>query len=1012
MESPLYPISNEQAKANFLQKCLSKKVKTVICSSLFALTVGQNSSVGAVDVINEADIANNSSVEDNTYILDGGTFDVTTSLNMASSATPNLTVDSADTSLRMNNAGGNAVLVTLKDFTINDGMLNVAGGGADGLRAESFEQNGGTLISHGGNVAGSGDGVKITQGGFTQNGGRIIVVGGTAGSGSDGIHIQKGGFTQNDGDLIIQGGTGNNAEGIRIDQGGFKQNGGNISANAGTGQNSMAIHVSNGGFEQNGGTLTAYAGGAVHLLHAVRIDGGNFTQNGGIINTYGGGNNSSGILVLTGSFNQTAGEINAYGGNNSYAHGIDTRSNFNQSGGAIYATGGSFSNAFGIYATGNFYKTNGDIFSVGGTAQGGRGISVANFIQMDGNTTATGGSANVAHGISGNSSFVQEGGTVTANGGTYTNAFGVSTPVFILNNGNLYATGGSNGHGLSYTLGMSMTQNDGNIVAKGGTGSNVYGIGSTTFTQNAGNTTAIGGTGNNAYGIYTTDYMYVNGVLRVERTGDAASIFINDNVSSTSLTFGANSTFTPVVDLSKPDGLASGLVQVAYDKDISIDYNAAFKPEFTNTINFTNGSRQFVFLEKLDGQIVDSFLNLQSSLTLDYSIEKINGDSQYIIKIERLSNPLDWLDGRLDYNAKNLVEALTDGLPTATGDAADALGNIYDGLDNSSNVDEMVDYAHYMARRLTPHSTARLLDLGLNQMDSVQISFNQQLANIAKSKKSQNKPIKEAWFNPISQQGNRSLAKYNASFTPAAESFSGFNLGSAQTFGNSIRGFNVHYLQGNVNGIGYDGQGDTFGISFADRLDIAGDKWLSLTAGYSYQNFDQKRLDGLNSWQSSSPKANMLRLGMTMGRSLTSNSGSTITPQISLDYTYVNFSNFSEDNKNSLGLNVNVKDYNSLKLKMGLETHKMINDRLRFSGGAFVRYELMDRRVQMHSSFIDLNSISFNTRGEAHGRVSGSLGLGLTYKAKNNMVFTLGYDLQMQERYLGHKVSANMSLSF
>ena len=714
--------------------------------------------------------------------------------------------------------------------------------------------------------------------------------------------------------------------------------------------------------------------------------------------------------------------------------------------GVVTVTGGSGIGAYGIHADGGTFSHIGSglLTATGGNGGNANAIDTKYFIHSgSGVITATGGSGINARGIYTGDTFTHSGsGLITATGGSGTRAYGIYTGATFTHSGSgtITATGGSgnDAHGL-YANNNFIHSGSGTITATGGSGNNAHGIYAfNTFTHSgSGALTAIGGTGPGAYGLYAGTTMSIDGILNTARTGAAASVYVNNfgNVP-TPLSFGSKAILSPTVDLSGAS--PSGLVQVRTG-NVDIAPGAQLKPILKNTSALALGAKvDTVFMTADNGGFIGDFA-APNTATLAFSLSKAAAGAghDYVLGTTRFMTPAQAVGVYGTGNAGRLFSGLASGLAFAGGPTADFLNALYWGVDNLQ-AHEVRGYSSAATRGLTPHDATRLPFLMQRQADAIRTDFEAQLGALALPDQAQDDQTASGivgasagnasqaegspwrtWIKPIYQVSSRYEAG-GPEFSNAKESFGGLGLGLARDFGPLLLGAEAYYLRGNTNSSTADIDSDTWGLLIGGRLHrltTPGSLFnpvIDFSAGYAYSSFDQKRRDLVNYNNTSSPGAHLVQAGLALGNRFEFGGRAALTPKIGVDYMHVWRNAYTESSNNpaSLALRVDRCEYDSLRLKAGLEFEALITQKLSLTGRAYYRFETLDRNVNMRYAFTGAPTVSGRIAGYRHDPSSVDFGLGLSYRATDNFSMSVGYTMILQDKYQGSQINAMLEWRF
>lgn len=726
--------------------------------------------LSAANIDSAAALAQNSEISESAlYILNPGVYAVTAAVNIASDARSGLALRNAATSLTVNNTLTGGAMFSLGQLTVSNGTLNAQGGAASNtlaVQARGLTLSGGTLTAQGGTGMFS-YGISVTQSGFTMNGGTADIRAG-GGRYADGMRVQ-GGMSVAGGTLTATGAGGNyptqsTSHGILVTSGGFTLSGaGAVYANGSQDStNTHGIVVNNIGFRQDGGELHA-SGGSKNNAKGLVILAGSFTQAGGLIAAAGGSDQFAYGIHSQVDIVQTGGRMEATGGSTDYAYGIATPTSMRQSAtndadSVIVATGGAAASgnaAFGISVTGNFTQNGGTLEGHGGDGVIARGFSVGRTLTQErGSIAGTGGGRDRSHGIY-SALLIQNGGSITGTGGNgsddnvhgiyavtlnqYNGSIagtggtgagnahaGIFAPTLTQNSGIIHGTGGNGpgaGHNGVTTTGV-LTQNGGEMYATGGgtAGDAAYGVWAQTLAQNYGYINAVGGAGALNNGLYINGSAAIAGALRLVRNDAAASVYVNSN----DMILKGTAIVEPVVDIAKPPGYASGLIQTVAGGTITIEPGALVQPWFLDSRNMARGVEYVssIFIDTDGGTINGEFANSGGGLTIVYTLEK-TADGRYTVTYERERELEEVLFDVPCENARALLQQYDDLLDSNPGN--ELMRNIIAFADHSQSMADLHARAAHIGKTLTPQAYTKITQTLIRTMDLPQLDLFRQL---------------------------------------------------------------------------------------------------------------------------------------------------------------------------------------------------------------------------------------------------------------------------------------------
>lgn len=996
------------------------------------------------------------------------------------------TLTATGSALRTNTS---AVRVTNGGFSQSGGDITAHGGSITGVNQSygiwitgtgEYVQDGGSLTAHGGAgnqnygvytqnsvriedgalltaTGGTGDNASgmLVYGNVTQNGGDIAL---TAGGNyyANGMYVRNGTYTMNSGTLKANANNVAYNDAFGLAASAFVQNGGSIEAKGGDSSRSRGVQIT-GTFTQNGGAITATGGGysSSHAFYAATF---NMNNNGVITADGGAGANSRGLYA--GVFNMNGGDVTASAGSENGAYGMYATT-LNQTGGTVTAegaaddvgnavaglyagtyslrggdldaAGGDGTNSHGVMAT-TMTKTGGTLDAVGGSGVGSHGVHAVTFNLEDADITATAGRADKADGLYADT-FNHNGGTVEASGsgtGIAGAASGLRAETYNLRSGVLNAAGGDGGNSRGMTA-TALEQSGGTLTATGGGAADAYGLYVEGYRQTSGTLTARGGaTDANGHGVLVATQMDIAHELRLERQGDAASVYLQNDAK---LVLESASTLTPVVDLTELMNLkddSTGLILGAADgtTKVTIYPGANMRPFFTNTRQLRRASDIYdiPFIDLKGGVIGGVFADegVQRGLFIGYTIKKI-GNDKYVFQVEYEGEVIEEVPNIPCENSKVII-GIIDGILTRDPGVA-ALNHTWDVLENSRDRQDWAARAAHVGKTMSPQAYMKFTHSLIRMADLTQSDFFRGMGTFPGRRETAGAEGAECcpttprprdwtvWASPLYQRSSR-FETTCMEFERAKEKHFGFSVGAARRFGALSLGVAAHSVRTDYKASYSDIDADSVGFVAGGRLEApaSGGGWfnprLDFSFSYARSSLDQRNLGYDYLWRKSSPRAHTYRGHITAANRLELGRRFAITPEIGIEYTHVRQSGYRDRGRSEYLFAVSKGGYDSIRPVVGVGVEALVTDRLTLTARGRVRYETKDRRASFGTESTSFAGVEYTARGEDRKGVSGMAGVGLRYAVGDRMAASLNYDLLLEDKYAAHRFEAGIGIAF
>lgn len=138
----------------------------------------------------------------------------------------------------------------------------------------------------------------------------------------------------------------------------------------------------------------------------------------------------------------------------------------------------------------------------------------------------------------------------------------------------------------------------------------------------------------------------------------------------------------------------------------------------------------------------------------------------------------------------------------------------------------------------------------------------------------------------------------------------------------------------------------------------------------------------------------------------------TLIPYLRADYTNVQNDGYTEKEDNDVALKVDKQKFDSLVFQAGLKSKYNINNVLNIFAKVSLLTELLDDETVINASFVGANTNKFEVKNKNKNETLGLVGLGLDFKAANNLDVELNYDGEFGKRYNNQAVNLGFNYKF
>ncbi|UXN04188.1 autotransporter outer membrane beta-barrel domain-containing protein [Bartonella sp. HY406] len=370
------------------------------------------------------------------------------------------------------------------------------------------------------------------------------------------------------------------------------------------------------------------------------------------------------------------------------------------------------------------------------------------------------------------------------------------------------------------------------------------------------------------------------------------------------------------------------------------------------------------------------------------------------------------------------------------------LNRAFDKLYNSRNEKELEQHA----RGLTAHDTTRLPSLTMAMHDRMTLNLQSEIDKAAQqtevpvlqaplayvepqaSSSQDSTPFLQAlpktrdrlvngntnnglsqmtfWARPMGAADR--YRAVDTSHSKLDANYGGISAGFTHRLDTIILGASVGYLRGDLSGAdGYDAKSNSFLLTAGLKTDNIAltDNFtpsFNLIGAYGYSQYDQNRRDTLGGRNQADLDVNSGRLTAQMVLSYDIRVNARLLPKVGLDYSLVRLGSYKEHG-GAIPLSVDAKNVNSMRPHIGADIMVVTSGNIELNAYGLYRYEVLDNKVGLRTSFSDASNMSFISEGENAGRSSANIGINAKVKVNDMISVAGGYDLMAARKFIGHQ---------
>ena len=567
-----------------------------------------------------------------------------------------------------------------------------------------------------------------------------------------------------------------------------------------------------------------------------------------------------------------------------------------ENGGSLITFGGNSPHTAALYVDNSFTQKAGFIYSIGG----GDYFSVGTVIVGD---------------------SIIEDGYIYALGGTGVRAYGLAGNKVIFNGGKISARSGTGVEAIGF-IATTLTQNGGVISAYAGDSDQSFALYVDLYEQNEGVLHAIGGTGELAVGVRVDGTMNIAGTLVIARQGESHSVWISKTFNSGKITIESTATIIPIVDLSKPAELASGLIGA--DVGMEIKDGAIVAPKLENTyilseVNDALVDVPFIKVGLVNSKekIVGELNNIEDTITMSYTLKKGGvDDKEYLLDIVRTKTPGEALvDGGVGTKYVDLISNVYDVVVDSSvgGDSPYwLLIKLIDAIDNSFDVDAAMDVIDSIANTNELNSALNLNDMIIRKFNTDRIGL---LGKV----------------DSISNGDQKTWANITYDYNQKGASLVGVSLGYASKSGNIAFAVEARYIDGVIFDRGVKNDGSALSVLATVEYFLAGGKVWNPSGGITI-GYDESTIPGV--FESKS-----LIVGVDVSNKFQINDIITIEPTLGLTYIPVMIDGVISEDFWVYGIN-----FSSLEINSRIHVDFKLSDVATIGVRAFANYDISGKK--------------------------------------------------------------------
>lgn len=153
-------------------------------------------------------------------------------------------------------------------------------------------------------------------------------------------------------------------------------------------------------------------------------------------------------------------------------------------------------------------------------------------------------------------------------------------------------------------------------------------------------------------------------------------------------------------------------------------------------------------------------------------------------------------------------------------------------------------------------------------------------------------------------------------------------------------------------------------------------------------------------------------LGAGVGRTYALGAGTTLTPTLRADYTWIKDDSHTETGAGLLNLSVNSRSSDALVVGVDGKLVHALNDRTSLIADLGVGYNTINDQASITSAFAGAPGAAFTTTGIKPSPWIGRGAVGVEYKAQNGLTITGRYDAEWRTSFVNQTASLNLRKAF
>lgn len=271
-----------------------------------------------------------------------------------------------------------------------------------------------------------------------------------------------------------------------------------------------------------------------------------------------------------------------------------------------------------------------------------------------------------------------------------------------------------------------------------------------------------------------------------------------------------------------------------------------------------------------------------------------------------------------------------------------------------------------------------------------------------------NKTDKFVWMRPfalnINQDTQNGIAGYDANIA-------GLMLGADDNLSEDLRaGWSLGYARTDMNGNDeFDGQSldiETWQLGLYARKELEGDAYATGKLQYGWNNNDSERDVSFAGTAKADYNSWYTLLNVAVGKEYVASEQLTLTPEFSINYTYMDQDSYSEHGS-LVDLNVDGESADSLIFSLGTKLNFHVDESTSMTGHFELGYDALADGVDLTSTFVN-GGPAFTTDGAKPGRTVVTAGFGLNLMESQQLNMSVNYDTTWRENYSDQGLSATV----